>query len=122
VPKGIASNLPFKSKEKVKVLNDGAAMDSRRKNNLLEALELPTKRPFKKMFMNEQEKKIHSMVQRLSQIGKVYEKDKQEKREKHVVELRKRDAKVNEKREATQKELRKVRYKKQQSKRKHEKE
>ena len=113
VPKGIASNLPFKSKEKVKVLNDGAAMDSRRKNNLMEALELPTKRPFKKMFMNEQEKKIHSMVQRLSQIGKVYEKDKQEKREKHVVELRKRDAKVNEKREATQKELRKVRYKKQ---------
>ena len=97
-------------------------MDSRRKNNLLEALELPTKRPFKKMFMNEQEKKIHSMVQRLSQIGKVYEKDKQEKREKHVVELRKRDAKVNEKRVAIQKDLRKVRYKKQQSKRNHDEE
>ena len=62
VPKAIATNLPFKSKEKVKVLNDGASMDARRKNNLLEALNLPTKRPFKKMFMNEQEKKIHSMV------------------------------------------------------------
>ena len=100
VPKGIATNLPFKSKQKVKVLNDKSSEDSRRKNNLLEALNLPTKRPFKKMFMNEQEKKIHSMVQRLAHLGKVYEKDKQEKREKHVANVKKREAKVVEKRQA----------------------
>jgi hypothetical protein len=38
IPKGIATNLPFKSKQKVKVLNDGSAMDARRKTNLLEDL------------------------------------------------------------------------------------
>ena len=76
VPKAIATNLPIKSKQKVKVLNDGSAQDARRRTNLLEDLNLPTKRPFKKMFMNEQEKKIHSMVQRLAQLGKVYEKEK----------------------------------------------
>jgi ribosome biogenesis protein BMS1 len=53
VPKSIASNLPFKSKQKVKVIGDLQAQDSRRKTNLLEDLQLPTKRPFKKMFMNE---------------------------------------------------------------------
>lgn len=100
VPKAIASNLPFKSKEKVKVLNDGAAQDSRRKTNLLEALNLPTKRPFKKMFMNEQEKKIHSMVQRLAHLGKVYMKEKQEKREAHKKVVQKRVAKETEKRDA----------------------
>jgi hypothetical protein len=71
------------------------------------------------MFMNEQEKKIHSMVQRLAQLGKVYEKEKQEKREKHAGEVRKRLSKENEKREAKQKELRKERYRKAQSKQKH---
>ena len=53
VPKAITTNLPFKSKQKVKILVDKVAIDSRRKTNLLEALNLPTKRPFKKMFMNE---------------------------------------------------------------------
>ncbi len=80
----------------------------------MENLALPTKRPFKKMFMNEQEKKIHSMVQRLAQLGKAYEKDKQEKREKHVQDVRKREQKVVEKRAEKQKELRKVRYMKNQ--------
>lgn len=56
VPKGIQSALPFKSKEKVKVLNDVQTIDRKRKTNLLDALNLPTKRPLKKMFMNEQEK------------------------------------------------------------------
>lgn len=116
VPKQISQALPFKSKQKVKTFNDKLAEDSRRKTNLLEALQLPTKRPFKKMFMNDQEKKIHSMVQRLAQLGKVYEKDKQEKREKHVKEVRKREQKVNEKREERNKEARKVRYMKNQGK------
>lgn len=62
VPKAIEANLPFKSKQKVKVINDKASEDKKHKTNLLESLNLPTKRPFKKMFMNEQEKKIHSMV------------------------------------------------------------
>ncbi len=53
VPKAIASNLPFKSKQKVKKINDGSAIDAHRKKNMLEDLNLPTKRPFKKMFMNE---------------------------------------------------------------------
>jgi hypothetical protein len=66
VPKAIQQALPFKSKVKVQVVNDQAKIDSRRKTNLLEALSLPTKRPFKKMFMNEDDKKIYSMVQRLS--------------------------------------------------------
>lgn len=112
IPKAISANLPFASKQKVKVLNDRAAEDSKRKTNLLEALNLPTKRPFKKMFMNEQEKKIHSMVQRLAQLGKVYQKEKQEKREKKAAEMKKRDQKVLEKRQAKQKEVRKERYKK----------
>jgi ribosome biogenesis protein BMS1 len=116
VPKAIATQLPFKSKEKVKVLNDRQVEDSRRKTNLLEEMQLPTKRPFKKMFMNEQEKKIHSMVQRLSHLGKVYMKEKQEKREVHKAAVKKRAAKESEKRDAKQKEIRKARYKKQQGK------
>lgn len=122
VPKAIAANLPFKSKEKVKVLNDGQAQDARRKTNLLESLNLPTKRPFKKLFMNEQEKKIHSMVQRLAQLGKVYEREKQEKRERHGEEVRKRTAKVEEKRREKQKDQRKERYRKAQGKASHQKE
>lgn len=76
MPKAIEENLPFKSKQKVKVINDKAVVESKRKTNLLDALNLPTKRPFKKMFMNEQEKKIYSMVQRLAHIGKEYDKDR----------------------------------------------
>jgi len=112
VPKQISQALPFKSKQKVKTLNDKIAEDSRRKTNLLETLQLPTKRPFKKMFMNEQEKKIHSMVQRLAQIGKVYTKDKQEKKVKHVQEIKKREAKIQEKRDGHTKDQKKVRYRK----------
>jgi len=56
VPKAISTALPFKSKQKVEVLNDVTKVDRNRKTNLLEALNLPTKRPFKKMFMNEDDK------------------------------------------------------------------
>ena len=56
VPKAISAALPFRSKEKVKVLNDATTIDKRRQTNLLEALNLPTKRPFKKMFMNDDDK------------------------------------------------------------------
>ena len=44
------------------ISNASDAIDKRRQTNLLEALNLPTKRPFKKMFMNEDDKKIYSMV------------------------------------------------------------
>jgi len=91
VPKGISESLPFKSKEKVKVLNDLVAIDKKRQTNLLEALNLPTKRPFKKMFMNEDEKKIHSMVQRLSQLDKDYTKEKKGKDSKRMEEKQKRE-------------------------------
>ncbi len=56
------------------------------------------------------------MVQRLAQIGKVYEKEKQEKRLSHAQEMKKREQKITEKREARNKELRKERYKKTQGK------
>lgn len=98
------------------MLNDKAGEDSKHKTNLLESLNLPTKRPFKKMFMNEQEKKIHTMVQRLSYLGKQYDKDRKEKKETHKAAVQKRVKKENEKREKKQKELRKDRYKKGQSK------
>jgi hypothetical protein len=52
------------------------------------------------------------MVQRLANIGKVYEKDRKEKKVKHVAVVKKRQAKENEKRQAKQKELRKERYQK----------
>ena len=63
------------------------------------------------MFLNDQEKKIHSMVQRLSQLGKDYDKDRKEKKIKHAEVVKKRNLKVEEKREEKQKELRKDRYK-----------
>lgn len=56
VPKMIEKNLPFKQKQRVSILNDMTAVDKRRQTNLLTKLSLPTKRPFKKMFMNDQEK------------------------------------------------------------------
>lgn len=83
----------------MKVINDRAQVEQRRKTNLLEALSLPTKRPFKKQFLNEQEKKIHSMVQRLAQLGRDYEKDRKEKKAKHVQEVKKRNLKIEEKRQ-----------------------
>lgn len=62
VPKAIANSLPFKSKQKVETFQNDVNTDKRRQTNLLEALNLPTKRPFKKMFMSDDDKKIYSMV------------------------------------------------------------
>ena len=104
--------MPFKSKQKVKILLDNEEEERRRKTNLLEALNLPTKRPFKKMFMNEQEKKIHSMVQRLTQIGKSSEKERQMKKEEHQGKVKKRLEKEQEKRDQKKKELKKESFKK----------
>jgi hypothetical protein len=56
LPKSITSALPFSQKQKVEVLNDPLGPDKRRQKNLLEALNLPTKRPFKKEFMSQSEK------------------------------------------------------------------
>ena len=100
IPKGIEENLPFKSKQKVKVLNDVTKIDKSRKTNLLEALNLPTKRPLKKMFMNEDDKQIYSMVQRLSQLDKTYTKEKKEKDTIRTEAKRKREQKVQDKRDA----------------------
>lgn len=50
------------------------------------------------MFMNDQEKKIYSMVQRLAHLGKEYEKDRKEKKEAHIAKVKKRLSKEDEKR------------------------
>ena len=63
-------------------MNDAVTADTKRQKNLLEALNLPTKRPFKKMFMNDDDKQIYSMVQRLSQLDKDYTKEKKMKDQK----------------------------------------
>jgi len=99
VPKGISKALPFKSKEKVKTFNDTAVSDKARQTNLLDALNLPTKRPFKKMFMNDDDKKIYSMVQRLAHLDKDYKKEKKAKDGARIAAKNKREEKVNEKRE-----------------------
>jgi hypothetical protein len=52
VPKKVEENLPFKQKQRVKVLNDATQVDKYRQTNLLNALNLPTKQPFKSQFMN----------------------------------------------------------------------
>jgi ribosome biogenesis protein BMS1 len=70
VPKHITQNLPFKSKAKVKQLHDFEGENRRRRTNLLQKLNLPSKRPFKSQFMNESDKKIYSLVQRLNTIDK----------------------------------------------------
>ena len=62
--------------------------------------------------MNEDDKKIYSMVQRLGNLDKDYKKEKSQKREQASVLKRKRDIKVNEKRAAYNKQNRVDRYKK----------
>ena len=62
--------------------------------------------------MNEDDKKIYSMVQRLSNLDKDYTKEKKQKREKTVADKRKREKKINEKREEHNKQNRLDRYKK----------
>jgi len=56
IPKSIQAKLPFKQKQRVEILNDPQGADKRRQKNLLESLNLPTKRPFKKEFMSASEK------------------------------------------------------------------
>merc|ERR1711935_1300613 len=92
VPKAISNQLPFKQKEKVKTYNDSQVIENKRQTNLLQSLNLPTKRPLKKMFMSVEDKKIYSMVQRLSQLEK---HDEKRKREKKVQEKREEHSKQN---------------------------
>jgi hypothetical protein len=79
---------------------------------LLQALNLPVKRPFKKMFMSEEDKKIYSMVQRLSQLDKTYKKEKKSKDGIKTEEKKKREIKIEEKRQEHNKQNRINRYKK----------
>ena len=93
VPKAIQSNLPFKQKEKVVNYNEAQEVEKRRKTNLLTALNLPVKRPFKKMFMSEEDKKIYSMVQRLSHLDRSATKEKRQQLEqKHKMAAKRVDA------------------------------
>jgi len=50
--------------------------------------------------MNDQEKKIYSMVQRLANLGKVHEKERKEKKDEHASKVKKRLSKEEEKRKA----------------------
>ena len=87
VPKGVEQALPFKSRQKVRKAREGeggSAEGRSRRNNLLEALKLPTKRPFKKQFANSSDKKIYSLIQRLSTIGKQSEKERKGKKEEYM--------------------------------------
>jgi len=58
-------------------------MTKRRRENLLKGLNLPSKRPFSKMHMSDNEKKIHTMIQRLTMLGRQKEKEKKEHKEKY---------------------------------------
>ena len=64
--------------------------------------------------MNEDDKKIYSMVQRLTQLEKQNSKDKKIKDKARQVDKNRREQKVLEKRDAHSKENRVNRYKKQQ--------
>ena len=68
--------------------------EQRRKTNLLTALNLPIKRPFKKMFMSEEDKKIYSMVQRLGYLDKSQQKEKREKTDVNLQKMAKREDKI----------------------------
>ena len=89
VPKNLAKNLPFKSKSKVAIINDPENENRRRRTNLLQKLNLPTVRPFKNQFMNENDKKIYSLVQRLGTIQKVTKKEAHDKLQKRIAEKQK---------------------------------
>ena len=60
ISKALQNDLPFKSK--AKVTNSREAEHARRRTNLLEKLGLPTKRPFKKAFLNDEDKQVYSLV------------------------------------------------------------
>jgi len=110
VPKKIEKELPFKQKQRVSILNDMSEVDRRRQTNLLTKLSLPTKRPFKKLFMNTQEKQIHTMVQRLAHLDKEYGKKKQASRVASTERIRKRDQKIQDKRDVKKKEMKKAAF------------
>ena len=93
VPKNITKALPFKSKAKVKLVHDFEGEDRRRRTNLLQKLNLPSKRPFKSQFLNNSDKKIYSLVQRLGTIGKQKYKENQKKLEVIDEKKKKEDAK-----------------------------
>lgn len=79
---------------------------------MLTALNLPVKRPFKKMFMSDEDKKIYSMVQRLSHIDKAATKEKRAQFEQKQKMAAKRLDKVQAKRDEHNKQNRIDRYKK----------
>jgi hypothetical protein len=58
--------LPFKAKEKVQQIED-KEIHKRETTNLLKSLELPSKNPVK-ILLNDREKKIYSLVQRLNTL------------------------------------------------------
>ncbi len=66
VPKKLMTGLPFKAKEKVKELEDKEIHKTETKN-MLKSLALPAAKPLKVM-LNDREKKVYAMVQRLNTL------------------------------------------------------
>ena len=62
--------------------------------------------------MNDQEKQIHTMVQKLAYLDKEYAKKKQDSRDRSAARIKKRDQKIQDKRDDKKKEIKKAMYKK----------
>jgi ribosome biogenesis protein BMS1 len=69
VPKSIMANLPFKAKEKVKEM-ESKEVHKKETKNLLKSLSLPSKKPLK-VLLNEKEKKVYAMMQRLNTLKNI---------------------------------------------------
>jgi ribosome biogenesis protein BMS1 len=115
VPRHIASNLPFKAKAKINKINDKEDVEKRTRTNLLHKLNLPSKRPFKTQFMNESDKKIYSLVQRLGTIDKV--KYQENKKRVDKLEAKKKET-IEEWQEIARKKRNKEKYEKTKTRRK----
>lgn len=109
VPRHIRSNLPFKAKTKINRINDKEDEEKRHRTNLLQKLNLPSKRPFKTQFMNESDKKIYSLVQRLGTIDK--QKYKENKKRVDKIETKKKEQ-IEEWQELARKKRNKEKYEK----------
>jgi len=69
VPKSIMANLPFKAKEKVKEI-ESKEVHKKETKNLLKSLSLPSEKPLK-VLLNEKEKKVYAMIQRLNTLKNI---------------------------------------------------
>lgn len=108
VNKNLQEALPFKSKQKV--IKSANQEIVKRRTNILDSLKLPTKRPFKAKFLNDTDKKVYSLVQRLNTIGKEKNRESKKKIAEKTEIARKREAKEQEKRDDSLRDKKQRRY------------